>query len=142
MYFAPQDLKTWLRAQFAQQQCSKRLWRLIAYNCLFSNQRTAAKSLMAKMLCHMKQLGDTENLTLKFYGSVHITIYHLMIGLTPIPSPGFPTFFLPCNPSAFRQMNMYPFSISPDKHVPLSAFRQMNSNAKIYFDKIFGHGYI
>jgi len=25
---------------------------------------------------------------------------------------GFPTFFLPCTPSAFRQMSMYPYSIS------------------------------
>jgi len=35
---------------------------------------------------------------------------------------GFPTFLLPCTPSAFRQMNMYPFSISPDKHVALHHF--------------------
>jgi len=33
--------------------------------------------------------------------------------------PGVPNLFLPCTPSAFRQMNMHPFCISPDKHVPL-----------------------
>ena len=35
---------------------------------------------------------------------------------------GFPTFFLPCIPSAFRQMSMYPYSISTDKDVPLQNF--------------------
>jgi len=35
---------------------------------------------------------------------------------------GFPTFFLPCTPSAFRQMSMYPYSISTDKDVPPSEF--------------------
>jgi len=32
---------------------------------------------------------------------------------------GFPTFLLPCTPSAFRQRRMYPFNILKDKHVPL-----------------------
>jgi len=35
---------------------------------------------------------------------------------------GFPTFFLPCTPSAFRQMSMYLYSISTDKDVPLQTF--------------------
>jgi len=35
---------------------------------------------------------------------------------------GFPTVFLPCTPSAFRQMSMYPYSISTDKDVPLQNF--------------------
>jgi len=32
---------------------------------------------------------------------------------------GFPTFVLPCTPSAFQQVSMYPFSILTDVHVPL-----------------------
>jgi len=32
---------------------------------------------------------------------------------------GFQTFLLPCTPSAFPQMSMYPFSIPIDEHVPL-----------------------
>jgi len=32
---------------------------------------------------------------------------------------GFPTFPLPCTPSAFQQVSMYPFSILTDAHVPL-----------------------
>jgi len=32
---------------------------------------------------------------------------------------GFPTFLLPCTPSAFQQISMYPFSISIDAHVPI-----------------------
>jgi len=43
----------------------------------------------------------------------------LLEGLTDILAQGFPTFFLPCTPSAFRQMSMYPYSISTDKDVPL-----------------------
>jgi len=35
---------------------------------------------------------------------------------------GFPTLLLPCTPSAFRQMSMYPYSISTDKHVPRQNF--------------------
>jgi len=35
---------------------------------------------------------------------------------------GFPTFFLPCTPSAFQQMSMYPYSIATDKDVPLQNF--------------------
>jgi len=33
--------------------------------------------------------------------------------------PGFPTFLLPCTPSAYRQMSMYTFGILTDVHVPL-----------------------
>jgi len=40
-------------------------------------------------------------------------------------SQGFRTFLIPCTPSVFRQMNMYPLSISIDKPVP-SPFWQMN----------------
>jgi len=32
---------------------------------------------------------------------------------------GFPTFLLPCTPTAFQQISMYPFRISKDEHVPL-----------------------
>ena len=47
---------------------------------------------------------------------------------------GFPNFHLPCTISAFRQMSMYPFSISTDECTP-----------KISYEKIFimiSHGYI
>jgi len=44
---------------------------------------------------------------------------------------GFPTFLLPCTPSAFRQMSMYPFSISTDKHVPLQYFNRWTCTPKI-----------
>jgi len=46
-----------------------------------------------------------------------------VISLEPVGlKQGFPTFVLPCTPSAFRQMSMYPYSISTDKDVPLQNF--------------------
>jgi len=42
----------------------------------------------------------------------HVLIRHVL-------KQGFPTFLLPCTPSAIRQMSMYPFSILTDEHVPL-----------------------
>jgi len=35
---------------------------------------------------------------------------------------GFPTFFLPCTPSAFRQISMYPYSISTGKDGTIQIF--------------------
>jgi len=32
---------------------------------------------------------------------------------------GFPTFLLPCSPSAFQKISMYPFSDLTDEHLPL-----------------------
>jgi len=43
---------------------------------------------------------------------------NVLLGLGQV----FPTFLLPCTPSAFRQMNMDPYSISTDKDVPLQNF--------------------
>jgi len=40
------------------------------------------------------------------------------------PAQGFPTFFLPCTPSAFQQISMYPFSILTDEHEPLKSRMQ------------------
>jgi len=56
-------------------------------------------------------------------------------------SQGFPTFLLSCTPSAFRQMSMYPFSISKYKHVPLQYFERWTCTPKISYDKIFYHDY-
>jgi len=50
---------------------------------------------------------------------------------------GFPTFFLPCTPSAFRQMSMYPYSISTDQDVPLQNFDRWTCTPKTPYDKIF-----
>jgi len=49
---------------------------------------------------------------------------------------GFPTFLSPCPPSVFRQMNMYPFSISTGKHVPIQHFYRRACTLKIYYDYI------
>ena len=47
---------------------------------------------------------------------------------------GFPTFILPCTPSAFRQVSMYPFSISTDKYVPLQHFDRCTCTPKISYE--------
>jgi len=54
---------------------------------------------------------------------------------------GFPTFFLPCTPSAFRQMSMYPYSISTVKDVPLQIFERRTCTLKTPYDKIFSHDF-
>jgi len=54
---------------------------------------------------------------------------------------GFPTFFLPCTPSAFRQMSMYPYGISTDKDVPLQKFDRWTCTPKTIHDKIFSHDF-
>jgi len=54
---------------------------------------------------------------------------------------GFPTFLLPCTPSAFRQMSMYPFSISTDKCVPLQHFDRCTCTTEIFYDNAFFHDY-
>ena len=53
----------------------------------------------------------------------------------------FPTFFLPCTPSAFRQMSMYPYSILTDKDVPLQNFDRRTCTPKTPHDKIFSHDF-
>jgi len=54
---------------------------------------------------------------------------------------GFPTFLLPCTPSAFRQMSMYPFRILTDKYVPLQHFDRCTCTPKISCDNTFYHDY-
>ena len=51
-------------------------------------------------------------------GGRAVTGYSLMLLLFMLGQE-FLTFFLQCTPSAFRQMSMYPYSISTDKDVPL-----------------------
>jgi len=62
--------------------------------------------------------------------------------MTSLPRTGFPTFLLPRTPSAFRQMNMYSFSISPDKHVPLHDFDRRTCTPTVSYDKIFCQDYL
>jgi len=50
---------------------------------------------------------------------------------------GFPTFFLPCTPSAFRQMSMYPWSISTDKDVPFIFLTDEHEALKLIMTKYF-----
>jgi len=52
---------------------------------------------------------------------------------------GFPTFLWPCAPLAFRQMSMYPFSISKARLMPLQYFDRWTCTSKICYDKIFHH---
>jgi len=52
-------------------------------------------------------------------------------------SQGFPTFFLPCTLSAFRQMSMYPYSISTDKDVPLQNLADEHVPLKLFMTKYF-----
>jgi len=77
----------------------------------------------------------------KTYTSKHpITFeYVLKSYKTLFLKQGFPTIFLPCTPSAFRQMSMYPFSISTDKDVPLQNFDRWTCIPKTPYDKIFSH---
>jgi len=53
----------------------------------------------------------------------------------------FPTFLLPCTPSAFRQMRMHPFSISTDKYLPLQNFDRYTGTSKNSYDNTFYHDY-
>jgi len=50
-----------------------------------------------------------------------LTMYNFcqMEGVEVPLEQGFPTFLLPCTPSAFQQISTYLFSISIDAHVPL-----------------------
>ena len=50
---------------------------------------------------------------------------------------GFPTFFLPCTPSASRQMSMYPYSISTDKDVPFRILTDERVPLKLLMTKYF-----
>jgi len=52
---------------------------------------------------------------------------------------GFPTFLWQRDLSAFRQMSMYPFSVSKVKNVPLQHFDRWTCTPKISYDKIFYH---
>jgi len=54
---------------------------------------------------------------------------------------GLPTFLLPCTPSAFRKMSMYPFSILTDKYVPLQHFDRRTGTSEISHDNTFYHDY-
>ena len=54
---------------------------------------------------------------------------------------GFPTFLSPCTPSAFRQMSMYPYSMSADKPVPLQNFNRWTCTPKIPYHKIFSSNF-
>jgi len=54
---------------------------------------------------------------------------------------GFPTFLLPCTPSAFRQMSMYPFSISTDKYVRLQHSTDTHVPLKFPMLITFYHSY-
>jgi len=54
---------------------------------------------------------------------------------------GFPTFLLPCTPSAFRKISMYPFSISTDKYVPFQHFDRCTCTPKISYDNTCCHDY-
>jgi len=54
-------------------------------------------------------------------------------------SKGFPTFLWPSTLSAFRQVSMYPFRISKDKHVSLQNFDRWTCTPKISYDKILYH---
>jgi len=57
--------------------------------------------------------------TCSFVGMLNGYMVRKRLG-TPVLEHGFPTFLLSCTPSAFRQMNMYPFSISTVEHVSLT----------------------
>jgi len=65
----------------------------------------------------------------------------LIISCLVEQSQGFPTFLLPCTPSAFRQMSMYPFSILTDKYVPPQHFDRYTCTPKISYDNTFYHDY-
>jgi len=52
---------------------------------------------------------------------------------------GFPTFLLLCTLSAFRQMRMYPFSISTDKYVRHQNFDRYTGTPKNSYDNTFYH---
>jgi len=54
---------------------------------------------------------------------------------------GCPTFLLPCTPSAFRKMSMYPFSISTGKYVPIQHFDRCTCTLKSSYDTTFYHDY-
>jgi len=57
----------------------------------------------------------------KIYPHAPPLIKHLMLRNVITLGQGLPTFCLPCTPSAFQQISMYPFSISTDEHVPLKS---------------------
>jgi len=54
----------------------------------------------------------------RFKGNCRLQLLYVVL------KQGFPTFLVPCTPSAFRQRCMHPFNISTDKHVPLQLFNR------------------